>query len=280
MQMVRMPVLLALSLFGLPAAAIGPEAPVDFVDVYAAKGFMLMVVESDQVVDIELTRVIHQDGEPLVREKVDWQRLRMIEYTTPLTGPDAFQYRDPRDKRATVTRRTAPARVTPLEAARPLTELRLATPGDRITVREGPPRRVGVLIPLETPAQGGLKDGIYAEKFTARVRQAGESEPSKPLTMQRWSHFIMTQHKPRLISQAAYSRIVDPPQQGIDGAGAKIQLNVGRDVKADVPIEKTERHLAFPLQRHADKLVPERDDSLPCGQVASDKRACNEANER
>jgi hypothetical protein len=264
-HMFRVPLLLALTSLCTPVWAIGPEAPVDFLDVYRAKGFMLMVIEPAQVVDIELMRIVHQDGEPLVREKVEWRQLRMLEYTAPITGPEHFQYRDPREKKP--VSKPAAVRLPPIETARTSSDLKLAQPSNKIAIKEGPPRRVAVLIPLQTPAQAELKDGVYAEKFVARVRLAGEPDKSKPLTMLRWSHFLMQARKPRFISQAEYSRLVDAPVGG---------LNLGRDVKAEVPIDKTERSFAVPLQRGV-TLVPEQDDSRPCEKT---DKLCNEAQER
>jgi hypothetical protein len=129
---------------------------------------------------------------------------------------------------------------------------------------------VGVLVPLESPTQSDLKDGAYAEKFVARARLAGEPATAKPLTMVRWSHFVMRDRQARFIGQAEYSRMVDPSSHGVDGAGAKIQLNLGRDVKADVPVDKTEFNHAMPLGRLGG-LVPERDDS---------RKPCDEAHEQ
>ena len=275
--MFRMPVLLALALFGLPAGAIGPEAPVDFLDVYAARGFMLMVVEPDQVVDVELTRTVHQDGEPLARENVEWRQLRMMEYTAPITRPEHFQYRDPREKKASAAEKSAQLRLPSIDSARLRPDLKLAEPGTRITAKEGPPRRVGVLIPLQTASQLELKDGVYAEKFAARVRLAGEAENAKPLSVVRWSHFVIKDRKPRFVSQAEYSRLVDPRSEGLSSTGRKIQLNLGRDVKADVPIEKTERNFALQVQHGTGALMPERDDSRPCDKSS---KLCDEAQER
>lgn len=275
LSMFRRSILLVLALFGLPAAAIGPETPVDFLDVYFSRGFMLMVVEPDQVVDVELTRIVHQDGEPLAREKVDWRQLRMMEYTAPITDPGHFQYRNPHEKK--LTAKSIQIRLPPIDTARPQPNLRLAEPSNKINVKEGPPHRVGVLIPLEAATQVDLKDGVYAEKFTARVRLVGESEKAKPLTMARWSHFVIKERKPRFISQAEYSRIVDPPVEGLDSAGEKIQLNLGRGLKSDVPIERTKRNFAVPVQQQTGGLTPERDDSRPCDKS---RKSCNEAQER
>ena len=275
--MFRIPLLLALVLFGVPARAIGPEAPVDFLDVYAAKGFMLMVVEPDQVVDVELTRTVHRDGEPLAQEKVDWRQLRMLDYTAPITGPEHFQYRDPRERKSGVAEKSVQRRLPSIDSARPRPDLKLAEPNTKVTAKEGPPRRVGVLIPLEAPSQVELKEGAYAEKFAARVRLAGEAENAKPLSVVRWSHFVIKDRKPRFVSQAEYSRMVDPPSEGLNGAGRRIQLSLGRDVKSDVPIERTERNFALPLQHGAGAVVPERDDSRPCDKSS---KLCNEAQER
>jgi protein-L-isoaspartate O-methyltransferase len=100
LRAVHASVLLVLALFGAsPTAAIGPETPVDFLDVYAAKGFMLLVIEPKQIASLEVIRIVHQDGEPLGREPVEWKRLRMFDYIAPITGPGDFQYRDPKEQR-------------------------------------------------------------------------------------------------------------------------------------------------------------------------------------
>lgn len=278
LRVVRAPALLALALFGAsPAGAIGPETPVDFLDVYVPKGFMLLVIEPKQVASLQVMRIVHQDGEPLTREQVEWKRLRMFDYTAPITGPDDFQYRDPHEHRKPQINRlqSAPSQLPSIDSAQLLPDLRLASGDTPMVASDAPPRRVGVLIPLESKAQRELKDGAYAEKFLARARLAGESETGKPLTMVRWSHFVMRDQQPHFISQAEYSRMIDPPTDGVDGSSGKIQINLGRDVKADVPIEKTRLNRAVPLGQLGRQggLTPERDDSR-------NDAPCNEAHEQ
>lgn len=267
--------LLVLALFGAsPAVAIGPETPVDFLDVYVPKGFMLLLIEPDQVASLEVMRIVHRDGEPLTREQVEWKRLRMFDYTAPLTRPDDFQYRDPKEERKHEINRleSAPGQLPSIDSAQLRPELRLADGNAPVVASDKTPRRVGVLIPLESKAQRELKEGAYAEKFIARAYLAGESPTGKPLTVVRWSHFVMRDQQPRFISQAEYSRMTDPPTDGIDGSGGRIQLNLGRDVKADVPIEKTELNRAVPLGQTGRRggVTPERDDSradVPCNEA-------------
>lgn len=246
----------------LPARAIGPETPVDFLDVYVPKGFMLLLVEPGQVVDLQVMRIVHQDGKPLQREKVEWKTLRMLDYTAPLARPGDFQYREPNEQRKAERPRlqAVPDSLPFIDTARPLPDLRLADSDAPVVVSDAPPRRVGILIPLTSPAQRRLKDGAYAEKFVARARLTGGSAKRKPLTMTRWSHFVMRDQQAHFISQAEYSRMVDPPSDGVDGAGEKIQLNLGRSVKAAVPIERTRKTRAVPLGRLGG-LAPERDRS-------------------
>ena len=265
LRLVLCAALLVLLFAAPPAGAIGPEAPVDFLDVYAIKGFMLLVIEPEQIVNLEVIRLVYQDGEPMRREEVEWKRLRMLDYTVPITGPDDFQYRDPREHRKPGINRlqSVPSQLPSIDSAQLLPDLRLASGDIPVVASDAPPHRVGVLIPLESKAQRELKDGAYAEKFIARARLAGESATGKPLTMMRWSHFVMRDQQPRFISQAEYSRMFDPPTYGVDSFGGKIELNLGRDVKADVPIEKTKLNRAVPLGqlgRHGG-LTPERDDS-------------------
>lgn len=275
LRAVRAPALLALTLFGAsPAGAIGPETPVDFLDAYVAKGFMLLVIEPEQVASLQVLRIIHQDGEAVTREQVEWKRLRMFDYTAPITGPEAFQYRDPREHRKLQIKRleSVPSQLPSIDSAQSLPDLRLANGGSPVVASDAPPHRVGVLIPLESRAQRELEDGAYAEKFLARALLAGESATRKPLTMVRWSHFVMRDQVPRFISQAEYSRMIDPPTDGVDGSSGKIQLNLGRDVKADVPIEKTKLNRAVPLGQLGPHggLTPERDDSrndAPCNEI-------------
>lgn len=248
-----------------PAVAIGPEAPVDFLDVYATKGFMLLVIEPEQIANLEVMRIVHQDGEPAQREEVEWKRLRMLDYTSPITGPNDFQYRDPSEHRKPRAHRpqSVPRQLPSIDSARSLPDLRLANGDTPVVASDASPHRIGVLIPLESKAQHELKDGVYAEKFIARARLAGESATGKPLTMVRWSHFVMRDQQSRFISQAEYSRMLDPTTDGVDGSGGKIELHLGHGVKADVPIEKTRRNRAVPLGqlgRHGG-LEPERDDS-------------------
>lgn len=248
------------SLRASPAGAIGPEAPVDFLDVYLPRGFMVMVLEPRQIAHLQVTRVVHQDGEPLQRETVEWKRLRMLDYTAPLTREDDFKYRDPREQPKLERDRVAMHAVPSPDTAKFQPDLRLASPTARTVIDDAPAERVGVLIPLDSPLKRDLKEGVYAEKFIARAQLAGESAKGKPLTMVRWSHFVMRDGKAHSISQAEYSRMLDPPAEGIDGSGEKIQLNLGRGVKADVPIRKTKKHYAVPLGRLGG-VAPERDDS-------------------
>lgn len=267
--------LLVLALFGAsPVAAIGPEIPVDFLDAYVPKGFMLLLIEPDQVASLEVMRIVHRDGEPLMREHVEWKRMRMFDYTEPLTRPDDFQYRDPKEARKHEIDRlgSAAARLPSIDSARVRPGLRLADDNKPVVASDKTPRRVGVLIPLESKAQRELKEGAYAEKFIARAYLAGESPTGKPLTVVHWSHFLMRDQQPRFISQAEYSRMVDPPTDGVDGSGANIRLNHGRDVKADVPIEKTRLNRAVPLGQTGRRggVTPERDDSradVPCDEA-------------
>ena len=244
-----------------PVAAIGPEAPVDFLDVYVPKGFMLMVLEPKQLASLQVTRIVHREGEPLQRETVEWKRLRMLNYTAPLTREDDFQYRDPREQQKPESDRVFDHPAVPsIDTAKLRPHLRLASPASRTVIEDAPPVRVGVLIPLESSLKRGLRDGVYAEKFIARAQLAGEPAKGKPLTMVRWSHFEMRDGQASYISQAEYSRMLDPATDGVDGSGEKIQLNLGRDVKANVPISRTKKHYAVPLGRLGG-VAPERDNS-------------------
>ena len=275
LRAVHASVLLVLALFGAsPTAAIGPETPVDFLDVYAAKGFMLLVIEPKQIASLEVIRIVHQDGEPLGREPVEWKRLRMFDYIAPITGPGDFQYRDPKEQRKHEINRlqSVSSQLPSIDSAQLRPDLRLADADAPVVVSDETPRRVGVLIPLESKALRELKDGVYAEKFIARAHLAGEPATGKPLNMVRWSHFVMRDQQPRFISQVEYSRMIDPPTDGVDGSGGRIQLNLGRDMKADVPIEKTKLNHAVPLGRmgRMGGLTPERDDSrtdVPCNEA-------------
>ena len=251
-----------------PVAAIGPEAPVDFLDVYLPRGFMLMVLEPRQIANLQVTRIVHQEGEPLQREAVEWKRLRMLDYPAPLTRADDFKYRDPREQPKLERDRVAMPAVPSLDTAKFQPDLRLASPTARTVIEDAPAERVGVLIPLDSPLKRELKEGVYAEKFIARAQLAGESAKAKPLTMVRWSHFVMRDGKAHPISQAEYSRMLDPPTEGIDGRGEKIQLNLGRGVKADVPIRKTKKHYAVPLGRLGG-VAPERDESRPLKETST-----------
>lgn len=256
----RAAALVALALLApIPACAIGPEAPVDFLDVHRARGYMVLLVEPDQVVELQVMRVIHRDGEPLSREQVEWKALRMFDYTAPITGPGAFRYREPRapDRPPRVA-----AAAPPIERALPRPDLRLARAGVPAPVRDEAPRRVGVLIPLQTAAMRTLADGAYAERFVAQARLAGQPAGRKPLTMVRWSHFTVRDGRPAFISQDEYSRLVDAPQPGVDGAEGRVLLNTGRDIRVDIPVEQTPRNRAVPLGRLGG-LVPEREASRP-----------------
>lgn len=253
-----------LLLFGAPpAGAIGPETPVDFLDVYSPKGFMLLLIEPKQIANLQVMRIVHRDGEPMLREDVEWKQLRMLDYTAPITRPGDFQYRDPNEQPKSDSNRLQPAPdpLPSIDAARPLSDLRLGNSDTAAAASDAPVRRVGVLIPLETKAQHTLKDGVYAEKFIARAHLIGESAKGKPLTMTRWSHFVMRDQQVRFINPAEYSRLVDPPSGGVDGSGEKIQLNFGRGVKAAVPIERTKKYRAVPLGQLGG-VTPERDSSI------------------
>ena len=244
-----------------PVAAIGPEAPVDFLDVYVPKGFMLLVIEPRQVASLQVMRLVHQEGQPLQREVVEWKRLRMLDYTAPLTRDEDFQYRDPREQQKPERDRvTAYPAVPSIDTAKFQPDLRLAPPGTPRVIDSTPAERVGVLIPLEAKSQREFKEGVYAEKFIARAQLAGEAENGKPLTMVRWVHFVVHDGRANFISQAEYSRMLDPPTEGVDGTGEKIQLNLGRDMKASVPIRKTKKHYAVPLGKLGG-VAPERDSS-------------------
>ena len=74
------PCALALALLlAAPAYAIGPEAPVDFVDHYVREGFVAMVIEPERLASLDVSRAIYSDGTPLSREPdpVPWRKLRM-----------------------------------------------------------------------------------------------------------------------------------------------------------------------------------------------------------
>lgn len=252
-----------------PVAAIGPEAPVDFLDVYVPKGFMLLVLEPRQVASLQVTRIVYQNGEPLQRETVEWKRLRMLDYTAPLTREEDFQYRDPHEQQKPERDRAATYPALPsIDTAKFQPDLRLAYPTTRKVIDDAPPERVGVLIPLDSAPKRELKDGVYAEKFIARAQLAGEPAKGKPLTMVRWAHFTMRDGKANFISQAEYSRMIDPPTEGVDGSGEKIQLNLGRGVKANVPIKRTKKHYAVPLGRLGG-VAPERDSSSRMKETSS-----------
>jgi hypothetical protein len=260
--------LLGIFLAATPASAIGPETPVDFVDAYLASGYLVMVLEPRLVTDVELVRAMHRDGESVSREQVKWRELPMLEYTAPITGPEHFQYRDPHERDAKPSPQAAPP-LAPLESAKPNPKLQLADPGAPLDLTDGPPQRVGVVIPLDLERHSKLADGAYAEQYLARARLAGESEKTKPLAMMRWVHFVVRSGQVRVVSSAEYSRLVDPPDAALDGAGAKIEVNTGRDVKADVPLERTKKTNAVPLgplggvapEREAAKAKPSTEES-------------------
>jgi hypothetical protein len=253
------------------AAAIGPEAPVDFVDVYLPKGYMLLVMEPSQIVDIDVVRAVHRDGEPLSRVQVPWKSLRMLDYVAPITGPEHFRYRDPdeRDKRPSAK---AAVRVPDPETAQARPALELARPGEALVVRDERPKRVGALIPLAPESHRDLKDGAYAERFTVRAHLAGAGARDKPVTMARWVHFVVRGGKVNYIDAAEYSRLVDPASEALDSAGDKGLVNTGRAIKAEVPLERTKHYRAIPLGRLGGVSV-ERE-------VAPREREQNETNER
>jgi hypothetical protein len=256
-------VALCVTFAGLPARAIGPEAPVDFDDVYVGRGYLVFVLEPKLVTDLELVRAVYRDGEGLSRTPVKWRELRMFEYTTPVTGPGHFQYRDPSDRdRKEAATAEAPAQPMPLESVKPAPLPELARPGTPIVVKDERPRRVGVLVPLDLDRHRQLKDGAYAEQYVARARLAGESDKTKPLSMARWVHFIVRDGKVSYVSPIEYSRLVDPPSDALDGAGGKIQVNAGRGAKADVPLERTKSSPAIALGRLGG-VPPERETAAP-----------------
>ena len=262
-----------LALAAAPAIAIGPEAPVDFVDVYLPKGYLLMVMEPEQLVDVDVMRVVFRDGEPLSRAPIEWRSLKMLNYNAPITRPDSFRYRAPdeRDSRSAPNTRYD-VRVPDVESAQKMPTLTLARPGTPLVLRDERPKRVGALIPLQPESHRELKDGAYAERYTVRARIAGNSEKGKPLTMVRWVHFVVDGGQTRYIDQSEYSRMVDPPEDALDGAGSKIQVNTGRSIKADVPLERTRRNRAVPLGRFGGVTL-ERE-------VAPRERVRNETDEK
>ena len=256
-------VALCVTFAGIPARAIGPEAPVDFDEVYLGKGYLVLVLEPKLVTDLELVRAVYRDGEGLSRAPVKWRELRMFEYTTPVTGPNHFQYREPNDRdRKEATTAEAPAQPMPLESVKSIPQPELARPGTPLVVKDERPRRVGVLVPLDLDRHRQLKDGAYAEQYVARARLAGESDKTKPLSMARWVHFVVRDGKVSYVSPIEYSRLVDPPSDALDGAGGKIQVNAGRGTKADVPLERTKTSLAVPLGRLGG-VTPERETATP-----------------
>lgn len=256
-------VALCVTFAAIPARAIGPEAPVDFDDSYVGKGYLVLVVEPRLVTDVELVRAVYRDGEGLSRQSVKWRELRMFEYTTPVTGPGHFQYRDPneRDRKEAATAEM-PAQPTPLESVKPTPQPELARPGTPLVVKDERPRRVGVLVPLDLDRHRQLRDGAYAEQYVVRARLAGESDKTKPLSMARWVHFVVRDGKVSYVSPLEYSRLVDPPSDALDGAGSKIQVNAGGGTKANVPLERTKTSLAVPLGRLGG-VAPERETATP-----------------
>ena len=252
---------LLLLLFGaLPAGAIGPETPVDFLDVYAAKGFMLLVIEPEQITNLGVMRIIHQAASPCGAKKSSGSGCGCSITPRPSLARTTFSIAI----RANTESPGSTLNPSPVSCRQSIRRSRcqMCVSQAPVVASDAPPDRMGVLIPLESKAQRELKDGAYAEKFIARARLVGESATGKPLTMVRWSHFVMRDQRPRFISQAEYSRTLDPPTDGVDGSGGKIELNLGRDVKADVPIEKTSPNQAVPLGqlgRHGG-LTPERDE--------------------
>jgi hypothetical protein len=264
---------LLLALAALPAFAIGPEAPVDFVDVYLPKGYLLMVMQPEQLTEVEAMRTVYRDGEPLSRAPIEWRSLKMLDYNAPITKPDSFRYRVPGEaERSAAETSRLYVRVPEIESAQARPSLVLARPGAALVLRDERPKRVGALIPLQPESHRALKDGAYAERYTVRARIAGNSDKGKPLTMVRWVHFVVRDGQVRYIDQAEYSRMVDPPTDALDGAGGKIQVNTGRGIKADVPLERTRHHRAVPLGRLGG-VAPERE-------AAPRERTRSETNEK
>jgi hypothetical protein len=267
-----------------PGLAIGPETPVEFVVDYMAEGYMVMVIEPAAVAELNVTRLIYRDGEPVVRERLVLNELKTQDYTRPFTKPEDFQYRAP-DEGAPPKpqregklepqklRQDAPANVEAQQTLQRLAKPSVAA--QRQAIVDGPPKRFGVLIPLVVDSFMKLEDGPYAEKFVAEARLVGEDPKGKPLTVIRWAHFIMTERQPRFVSPEEYSRIVDPPTEGVDPLGQKIELNLGRGAAAQMPLEKTKLNAAVPLGRLGG-AQPEKPDAA----ASSLEGAKSEANER
>lgn len=241
---------LGLVFASVPAFAVGPEAPVDFVDAYLPKGYLLLVMEPEQLVEVDTMRAVYRDGESLSREKVEWRSLKMLEYNAPITKPDSFRYRAPDDRQRSSTQSALDdVRIPEIDSARAMPNLTLARPGAPLILKDERPKRIGALIPLQPESHRGLKDGAYAERFAVQARIAGNSDKGKPLTMVRWVHFIVRDGQTRYVDQAEYSRMVDPPMETLDGAGQKVLVNSGRSIKADVSLERTRKNRAVPLGR-------------------------------
>lgn len=233
------------------ACAIGPEAPVDFLDAYQQKGFLLLAIEPDQLTSLDVDRVVYRNGEPVAREPIEWRALRMMDEVPAVTRPDSFRYRAPdeRDRDAGRADARIDVRLPDPAAAVARPAPALAAAGAPLLVRDARPQRMGALIPLAPERHRDLKPGAYAERYTARARLAGAGAKDKPLAMARWVYFLVEDGRVRYIDQAEYARVADPDADALDGAGERIRVRAGRDVKADVPLERTRRGKAIPLGR-------------------------------
>ena len=119
-----------------------------------------------------------------------------------------------------------------------------------------------VQVPLRFAGIESLQPGAYAQKIVAQARWEPRHGGARPLVVQRWIAFVVDKGGVRRVSLEEYSRIADPSELSHDARGREVLVGRGGDVKADVPLDKTQRTPAVSVGRGGG-LAQETPDAAP-----------------
>ncbi len=230
--------------------ATGLEPPIDFWGDNVLNGTLILVVDPALVTDLDVQFRAHKTGEVLSEQKLDLNKLESGK------GPSRNILQNPtltNSQRTKIygktTRRTQRIEFSHNQkmTAELMRKLKMRDVKADLRVPEAK-RRFAVSIPLSRVIDvKKMKPGYIATKFiaTAQWRQGGK----KPIYVEQWVYFNMSNGKIKPVSLDEYSRKVDPAVKDISIEGKPVLMNLGNDRAEDTPLSKTKMSKAIAIGR-------------------------------
>lgn len=230
--------------------ATGLEPPIDFWGENVLSGTLILVVDPALVTDLDVQFRAHKTGEVLSEQKLDLNKLesgkapiRNILQNPTLTNSQRARIygktaRKPQGIRFTHNQKMTTELMRKLKMRDVKADLKM--PEEK--------RRFAVSIPLSRVIDTKkMKPGYIATKFiaTAKWRQGGK----KPIYVEQWVYFNMSDGKIKPVSLDEYSKKVDPAVKDISIEGKPVLMNLGKDRAEDTPLSRTKMSKAIAIGR-------------------------------